>query len=68
MVLGVKETYHPALVKAKVRRLRKETGDERYWCRFEETGISKGEVVREGLKRPFVLAVTEPILWFFNIW
>ncbi|KAK4166522.1 citrinin biosynthesis cluster MFS transporter mrr1 [Cladorrhinum sp. PSN259] len=70
MVWGVKETYHPELVKKKTARMRKETGDERYWCRFEDEDQSgsKWEVVREGLKRPFVLAATEPILWFFNIW
>ncbi|KAK3990944.1 citrinin biosynthesis cluster MFS transporter mrr1 [Cladorrhinum sp. PSN332] len=68
LVWGVKETYHPALVKARTRRMRKETGDERYWCRFEDDRVGKGEVIREGLKRPFVLAATEPILWFFNIW
>ncbi|KAK4231981.1 citrinin biosynthesis cluster MFS transporter mrr1 [Podospora fimiseda] len=68
MVYGVKETYHPALVKAKTAKMRKETGDERYWCQYEDDNLSKKEVILEGLKRPFVLAVTEPILWFFNVW
>ncbi|KAK4192237.1 major facilitator superfamily domain-containing protein [Podospora australis] len=67
MVFFVRETYQPALAKAKAARLRKETGDERWWCRYEER-ISTWELLKINLSRPFVLAVTEPILWFFNIW
>ncbi|KAL9572933.1 hypothetical protein ACKAV7_002618 [Fusarium commune] len=32
MMITVKETYHPAILKQKAARLRKENDDPRYWC------------------------------------
>jgi hypothetical protein len=67
MLAMVKETYAPALLKKKAARMRKETGDDRWWCRHDQR-ISTLALLRINLSRPFVLAATEPILWFFNIW
>ncbi|KAK4157711.1 major facilitator superfamily domain-containing protein [Chaetomidium leptoderma] len=67
MLAMVQETYAPTLLKKKAARLRKETGDDRWWCRHDQR-ISTFELLKINLSRPFVLAVTEPILWFFNIW
>lgn len=67
MLATVKETYAPALLKKKAARMRKETGDDRWWCRHDQR-ISTLELLKVNLSRPFVLAATEPILWFFNIW
>ncbi|KAL2023755.1 hypothetical protein VTK56DRAFT_1469 [Thermocarpiscus australiensis] len=67
MVATVKETYAPTLLKRKAARLRKETGDDRWWCRHDQR-ISTLHLLKINLSRPFVLAATEPILWFFNIW
>ncbi|KAK3305759.1 major facilitator superfamily domain-containing protein [Chaetomium strumarium] len=67
MLAMVKETYAPALLKKKAARMRRETGDERWWCRHDQR-ISTLALLRINLSRPFVLAATEPILWFFNIW
>ncbi|AEO68050.1 uncharacterized protein THITE_11301, partial [Thermothielavioides terrestris NRRL 8126] len=67
MLALVKETYAPALLKKKAARMRKETGDDRWWCRHDQR-ISTLELLKINLSRPFVLAATEPILWFFNIW
>ncbi|KAI1174480.1 major facilitator superfamily transporter [Nemania sp. FL0916] len=66
-VLGTKETYAPTILKAKAARLRKETGDDRWWCRYD-LNISPMAIVKLNLVRPFVLFFTEPILWFFNLW
>ncbi|KAK3942030.1 mfs multidrug transporter [Diplogelasinospora grovesii] len=63
----VKETYAPAILKKKAARQRKELDDERWWCRYDNK-ISTSKVLKINLSRPFVLAWTEPILWFFNIW
>lgn len=68
MVATVKETYPPTLLKAKAARLRSETGDDRWWCRHDDRRISTLQLLKTNLSRPFVLAATEPILWFFNIW
>jgi len=47
--------------------MRKETGDERYWCRYDQKK-SFYEILKINLSRPFVLSFTEPILWFWNIY
>jgi hypothetical protein len=31
----IKETYTPSILKAKAAKMRKETGDDRYWCRYD---------------------------------
>lgn len=32
----IKETYGPTLLKKKAAKMRKETGDDRWWCRYDE--------------------------------
>ncbi|ERT02723.1 MFS transporter [Sporothrix schenckii 1099-18] len=64
---SLKETYAPAILKAKAAKMRKEKDDDRYWCRYDER-ISILDLLKVNLSRPFILAATEPILWFFNIW
>ncbi|OAA54513.1 major facilitator superfamily transporter [Niveomyces insectorum RCEF 264] len=63
----VKETYAPAILKARVAAKRKATDDPRYWCRYDER-VPVVQLYKTNMSRPFVLAATEPILWFFNIW
>lgn len=33
---SMKETYAPVILQKKAARMRKETGDERYWCRYDQ--------------------------------
>lgn len=66
-VCFTKETYAPTILKAKAARLRKETGDERWWTRYD-LNLPPFEIVKINLTRPFVLFFNEPILWFFNLW
>ncbi|TGO14710.1 hypothetical protein BTUL_0049g00190 [Botrytis tulipae] len=61
----VKETYAPVILIKKAAKMRKETGDERYWCRYDQKK-SFFEILKINLSRPFVLCFTEPILWFWN--
>ncbi|KAK0721446.1 major facilitator superfamily domain-containing protein [Apiosordaria backusii] len=68
MTFFVKESYLPTLIKQKAARIRKATGDENWWCKYDQRSISTFGLLKLNLSRPFVLAVTEPILWFFNIW
>lgn len=63
----IRETYAPAILRTKAARLRKETGDDRYWSRFDQK-VSTIQLLKTNLSRPFILAATEPILWFFNTW
>ncbi|KAI9052589.1 hypothetical protein LZ554_003932 [Drepanopeziza brunnea f. sp. 'monogermtubi'] len=53
------------LIGGKAAKMRKETGDERWWSRYDQKS-SLFEVLKTNLSRPLVLAVTEPILWFWN--
>ncbi|KGO44944.1 Major facilitator superfamily domain, general substrate transporter [Penicillium expansum] len=56
----LKETYAPTLLQKKAARLRKETGDSRWWSRYDQKA-SLPEILKLNLSRPFVMAVTEPI-------
>lgn len=62
-----RETYAPAILKRKTARLRKETGDPRWWCQYDQR-VSSMQLFKTNMSRPFILAVTEPILWFLNFW
>ncbi|KAG0158869.1 hypothetical protein PDIDSM_6389 [Penicillium digitatum] len=63
----LKETYAPTLLQKKAARLRKETGESRWWSRYDQKA-SLPEVLGLNLSRPFVMAVTEPICIFWNIY
>lgn len=58
--LILKETYAPTILQKKAARLRKETGDSRWWSRYDQKA-SLYEILKLNLSRPFVMAVTEPI-------
>ena len=61
VVSSIPETYAPAILRARAAKKRKETGDDRYWCRYDET-MGFFELLKINLSRPFSLAFTEPIL------
>lgn len=61
----MKETYGPIILQKKAARMRKETGDSRWWCRYEQKA-SLSELLKINLGRPFVMAVTEPIWSVFS--
>ncbi|KAJ6120058.1 hypothetical protein N7523_004338 [Penicillium sp. IBT 18751x] len=65
--LILKETYAPTLLQKKAARLRKETDDSRWWSRYDQKA-SLSEILKLNLSRPFVMAVTEPICIFWNIY
>lgn len=57
----IPETYAPSILRKRAAKKRKETGDDRYWCRYDETQAFL-PLLKVNLSRPFILAVTEPIL------
>lgn len=67
MMATCKETYQPIILKRKAARMRKELDDPRWWCQYDQKR-SMWELLKINLSRPFVLAATEPILWFLNMW
>lgn len=62
----LKETYPPAILKNKATLRRKETGDERYWSRYDDRKISVVQLLKINLSRPFVMIFTEPI-WYAQL-
>lgn len=67
LMLTVKETYAPEILRQKVARQRKKTGDERWWCRHDHRA-SAWESVRVNLCRPLSLYFKEPMVLFINTW
>ncbi|KAF4589312.1 MFS multidrug transporter [Ophiocordyceps camponoti-floridani] len=68
LMFTVKETYAPTILRRKVARLQAQTGDARWWCRYDQQTTATFDRLRTNLGRPFVLFATEPILWFMNFW
>lgn len=67
----VPETYAPAVLKARARKKRRETGDKRWWCRYDDedqTSTSLLVALKTNMSRPIVMALTEPILWFWDVY
>lgn len=67
LLLLLRETYAPVLLQRKTKKLRHEHGDDRYWCRYD-IRVGFVELMKINLKRPFVMAVTEPICIFWNVY
>ncbi|KAJ5774494.1 hypothetical protein N7457_009390 [Penicillium paradoxum] len=63
----LKETYAPVLLQQKATRLRKESGELRWWSRYDQKE-NLSEILKLNLSRPFVMAVTEPICIFWDIY
>lgn len=68
LMLTVKETYAPTILRRKAARLRRQTGDPRWWCQYDQQRLSSLQLLRVNLSRPLILFATEPILWFMNLW
>jgi multidrug resistance protein len=67
MMVLIKETYAPALLQKKAKKMRKKTDDERYWSRYD-VRVGFVELMKVNLSRPFVMAFTEPICIFWNVY
>jgi MFS family permease len=61
----VPETYHPVLLRNKARKIRSETGDERWRAPMEKTNKSMSKTIGLSLQRPFQLLFLEPMC--FNL-
>ncbi|KAI1464817.1 MFS general substrate transporter [Daldinia caldariorum] len=62
-----KETYAPIILQKRAAKKRKETDDERWWCRYDQK-LSKVALMKVYLLRPLEFFIKEPILWLFNVW
>ncbi|RWA03625.1 hypothetical protein EKO27_g11479 [Xylaria grammica] len=67
MVLFAPETYHPIKLREKARRLRKETGDERWKAPMEKSTKSIPQTIAFSLLRPFQLLTFEPMCLLLSL-
>jgi multidrug resistance protein len=67
MVFMIKETYAPAILRAKSAKRRKETNDERWYSRYDDKKVF-WPLLRENLYRPLLMSVSEPICIFWNVY
>jgi len=67
MLLAMEETYSPVLLRRRAAKRRAETGNPKWWSRYDSKK-SVGQLAREYLFRPFVMATTEPIIIFWNLY
>lgn len=51
----VPETYHPVLLRAKARKMRKDTGEERWHAPIEKMNKSIAKTIAYSVQRPFQL-------------
>lgn len=56
----VKETYAPTILRKKAKLRRKETGDARWWSRYDQK-LGFWSSLKVNLARPFVMLLIEPI-------
>lgn len=61
VALLVPETYHPVLLRNKARRIRKDTGDERWQAAIEIMDRSIAQTIIRSIYRPFLLLALEPM-------
>lgn len=61
LVIFLPETYHPVLLQNKARRLRKETGNEKWHAAIEKHQRSKTQTIVRSCYRPFLLLSQEPM-------
>jgi len=61
VALLVPETYHPVLLRNKARRIRKDTGDERWQAPIEIMDRSITQTIVRSIYRPFLLLTLEPM-------
>ncbi|KAI7779359.1 hypothetical protein LA080_000935 [Diaporthe eres] len=68
LVVTVPETYHPVVLRNKARKIRKDTGDERWKAPIEKTNKSLVRTVGLSLLRPFQILIFEPMALILNLY
>ncbi|KAL7422377.1 hypothetical protein Q5752_003023 [Cryptotrichosporon argae] len=68
IVFTLPETYAPVLLAQKARRMRKETGDERWYAPIERVKHSFKSRLRDILLKPFIILFLEPMLLAVTIY
>lgn len=61
-LLTMPEVFPLVILKRKAQRLRKETGDSRYWHPHESVKINLNNIITKHLSRPLRMLLTEPMV------
>ncbi|EKM55507.1 uncharacterized protein PHACADRAFT_173640 [Phanerochaete carnosa HHB-10118-sp] len=62
IIITIPETYSPILLARKAKKLRKNTGDDRYWAPLNKKSTSLKLSVQKVVGTPFALLYREPML------
>ena len=62
IVFTIPEPYAPIILVRRAERLRKETGETRYWAPLERNKPSMSQRIKRVVARPFVILAREPML------
>ncbi|THH20558.1 hypothetical protein EW146_g832 [Bondarzewia mesenterica] len=68
LLLTMPETYGPAILVAKAKKLRKDTNDERYFAPLEEEDGSFSKQLEKILAKPFKIMFREPMLFAITMY
>ncbi|GAA5923091.1 MFS transporter [Sporobolomyces koalae] len=68
IILFTRETRGSVILSRRAKKLRKETGDERYQCRSDAERASLAVLLKVSMTRPLYLLATESIVFFFSLW
>ncbi|KAL1405775.1 hypothetical protein Q8F55_007448 [Vanrija albida] len=68
IIFTLPETYAPIILAKKAARLRKETGDDRWYAPIERQEVTIKERVNDILFKPFIMLAQEPILLLITIY
>lgn len=63
----VPETYAPAILRKRAEKRRKETGNQKWWSRYDEKKKVL-DLLKINLSRPFIMSAKEPICIFWNLY
>lgn len=68
VVLTLPETYAPIILLKKARRIRKETGDDRYKAPIELVKVEWKDRINKTILKPFIMLGQEPMLLVMTIY
>ncbi|TFY78879.1 hypothetical protein EWM64_g5132 [Hericium alpestre] len=68
VIFTMPETYGPAILVAKAKKLRKDTGDDRWYAPLEANTVPFAQRVENVLSKPFKIMFSEPMLLAITIY
>ncbi|GAA5952622.1 hypothetical protein JCM21900_006052 [Sporobolomyces salmonicolor] len=68
IIFFTRETRGSVILSKRAKKLRKQTGDDRYQCRADAERASLAVLVKVSMTRPLYLLGTEAIVFFFSLW